>query len=190
MQLQAMRALLRVRVGPVPMTPSSRPLGHVVRRARGTTSASSAGPAVAPKLSQRGRALAGGGGGAAAVWEAVNALAAKPGMINMGQGFPDYPPSPVAREVSAAAISSGESAMNQSVSRRCAMLLAYVALRCVLPALLFGTDPPRVESQTEPLPPCGARVITLADRYSPQPGLLALRESVAAFYSRRYGACH
>ena len=86
------------------------------------------------------------------MWETVNALAAKPGMLNMGQGFPDYPPSPVAREVSAAAISSGESAMNQSVSRRCAMLLAYVALRCVLPALLFGTDPPRVESQTEPLP--------------------------------------
>jgi len=36
-------------------------------------------------------------GGAAGVWRKVNALAARPGMLNMGQGFPDFPGSEVAR---------------------------------------------------------------------------------------------
>ena len=36
-------------------------------------------------------------GGAAGVWKKVNALAARPGMINMGQGFPDFEGSEVAR---------------------------------------------------------------------------------------------
>jgi len=71
------------------------------------------------------------------LWEAVNALAARPGMINMGQGFPDFEGSRVAREVAAAAIDDGNAASNQ---------------------------------------------------YSPQPGLLGLREAVAAFAERRYGA--
>ena len=91
------------------------------------------------KISERGRVLAGGGAAAAAVWESVNALAARPGMINMGQGFPDYPPSAVARAAAAEAIVSGTAAMNQ---------------------------------------------------YSPQPGLLGLRESVARFYKRRYGTSY
>ena len=47
--------------------------------------------------SLRSAELAAGGGAAAAVWTQVNELAAKPGMINMGQGFPDFDGSPVAR---------------------------------------------------------------------------------------------
>ena len=77
------------------------------------------------------------GGGAAQVWEAVNALAARPGMINMGQGFPDFEGSAVARRVAADAVAAGDAASNQ---------------------------------------------------YSPQPGLLRLRESISAFYQRSYGA--
>ena len=65
------------------------------------------------RLSSRGRALASGGGAAAAVWEAVNALAAKSGNINMGQGFPDFPGSAVAREVASAAIRQGSAGLNQ-----------------------------------------------------------------------------
>ena len=89
------------------------------------------------RLSDRAKALAAGGGAAARVWEDVNALAAQPGMVNMGQGFPDYPGSALARRVAADAIEAGEAPQNQ---------------------------------------------------YSPQPGLLALRESVAAFHARRYGS--
>ena len=61
------------------------------RRALSTSSASLS------RLSTRGRALASSGGRAAHVWEEVNALAARPGMINMGQGFPDFEGSRVAR---------------------------------------------------------------------------------------------
>ena len=67
----------------------------------------------------------------------MNALAARPGMINMSQGFPDFEGSPVARRVAAELITNGATPDNQ---------------------------------------------------YSPQPGLLRLRESIASFYSRRYGA--
>ena len=44
---------------------------------------------------------------AAEVWTEINALAAQPGMINMGQGFPDFDGSLVAREAAASAILSG-----------------------------------------------------------------------------------
>lgn len=67
----------------------------------------------ATRLSSRGQALAAGGGAAAGVWEAVNALAAKPGMINMGQGFPDFAGSLVAREAAAQAINDGSASLNQ-----------------------------------------------------------------------------
>lgn len=119
----------------------------------------------ATRLSSRGRALAAGGGAAASVWEAVNALAAKPGNINvreckskctansnlltlllnrsrihyfasqMGQGFPDFEGSPIARAAAAEAIREGTAALNQ---------------------------------------------------YSPQPGLPSLRRSVSEFVRRRY----
>ena len=65
------------------------------------------------RLSERSRDLAAGGGAAAAVWESVNALAAKPGMINMGQGFPDFEGSSVARSVAAETLSDGSAALNQ-----------------------------------------------------------------------------
>lgn len=65
------------------------------------------------RLSSRGRALASGGGAAASVWEAVNALAAKPGNINMGQGFPDFIGSAVARKAAALAIEEGTATLNQ-----------------------------------------------------------------------------
>ena len=81
--------------------------------------------------------LAAGGGAAARVWEEVNALAAQPGMVNMGQGFPDFPGSPVARSVARAALEEGSAGLNQ---------------------------------------------------YSPQPGLLQLRESISAWQHRRYAA--
>lgn len=64
-------------------------------------------------LSARSRALADGGGRAAQVWEHVNGLAARPGMINMGQGFPDFPGSSVARRVASAAVAVGAAADNQ-----------------------------------------------------------------------------
>ena len=91
------------------------------------------------RLSSRGQALASGGGAAAQVWESVNALAAKPGMINMGQGFPDFEGSLIARKAAAIAMEEGSAALNQ---------------------------------------------------YSPQPGLLSLRQSVANFVHRRYGASY
>ena len=67
----------------------------------------------ANRLSSRGQALASGGGAAAAVWESVNALAQQPGMINMGQGFPDFSGSKVARLAAAAAIKEGSAIQNQ-----------------------------------------------------------------------------
>jgi N-succinyldiaminopimelate aminotransferase len=88
-------------------------------------------------LSERARTLAAGGGAAARVWEEVNALAAQPGMVNMGQGFPDFPGSAVARKVAQEALEHGSASHNQ---------------------------------------------------YSPQPGMIQLREAVAAFHSRRYGS--
>ena len=63
--------------------------------------------------SLRSAELAAGGGAAAAVWTQVNELAAKPGMINMGQGFPDFDGSPVARAAAAAAIEQGGAPLNQ-----------------------------------------------------------------------------
>ena len=57
-------------------------------------------------LSKRSRDLAASGGRAAKVWEDVNALASRPGIINMGQGFPDFAGSSVARDAAAQAIRS------------------------------------------------------------------------------------
>jgi N-succinyldiaminopimelate aminotransferase len=64
-------------------------------------------------LSQRAHALAAGGGAAARVWEEVNALASQPGMLNMGQGFPDFPGSILARNVASKVVAGGEAAYNQ-----------------------------------------------------------------------------
>ncbi len=64
-------------------------------------------------LSQRAQALAAGGGAAARVWEEVNALAGQPGMLNMGQGFPDFPGSTLARAVAADVVTRGEPTDNQ-----------------------------------------------------------------------------
>ena len=97
------------------------------------TPAAAAGRCFHPEPSCRAQSLA---GGAALVWETVNALAARPGMVNMGQGFPDFDGAPVARQQAAAALGQG-APMNQ---------------------------------------------------YSPQPGLLCLRQEVGDFYQRRYGA--
>jgi N-succinyldiaminopimelate aminotransferase len=63
-------------------------------------------------------------------------MAAKPGMVNMSQGMPDFAGSSVARRAAQDAIDAGGAAMNQ---------------------------------------------------YSPQPGLLTLRQAVSSFVSRRYG---
>jgi DNA-binding transcriptional MocR family regulator len=120
---------------PAPTTVSARQLCSSAQGGGATVAAAAAGA----RLSERSRELAAGGGAAAQVWEQCNALASQPGMINMGQGFPDFEGSAIARQVAASALSTGEAALNQ---------------------------------------------------YSPQPGLLALRESVAAFHSRRYGAEH
>ena len=67
----------------------------------------------ATRLSSRGQALAAGGGAAAGVWEAVNALAAKPGMINMGQGFPDFAGSLVAAKLQHRRSMDGSASLNQ-----------------------------------------------------------------------------
>ena len=68
---------------------------------------------IAHRLSSRARALAHGGGAAAKTWETLNALAARPGMLNMSQGFPDFEGSAVARAAAANAIESGSVVMNQ-----------------------------------------------------------------------------
>lgn len=65
------------------------------------------------RLSKRSQVLAAGGGAAAKVWETVNALGAKPGMINMGQGFPDFEGSSIAQEHAMKAIREGGASMNQ-----------------------------------------------------------------------------
>ena len=65
------------------------------------------------RLANRARALANNFGAAAPLWESVNALAARPGMINMGQGFPDFEGSSVARRAAAEAIEAGAAVSNQ-----------------------------------------------------------------------------
>ena len=47
------------------------------------------------------------------VWKEINGLASMPGMINMGQGFPDFEGSIVARQAAAEALLSGEQVLNQ-----------------------------------------------------------------------------
>ncbi len=69
------------------------------------------------------------------VWTEVNALAARPGTINMGQGFPDFEGSLIARKAAAEAMLAGAPSLNQ---------------------------------------------------YSPQLGLLELREAVSDFYLRQH----
>ena len=71
------------------------------RMAKGTT-----GLSVVPG----GRGLA---SSAASVWAEVSQLGRQPGMINLGQGFPDFPGSKVAREAAAAALMSGDVNMAQ-----------------------------------------------------------------------------
>ena len=58
-------------------------------------------------LSDRGRELASEAGAAAGVWEALNALSAQPGMINMSQGFPDFEGSAVAKAAASDALRAG-----------------------------------------------------------------------------------
>ena len=65
------------------------------------------------RLSTRASLLASGSGAAAHTWETLNALAARPGMVNMSQGLPDFEGSAVARRVAAAAIAGGTAALNQ-----------------------------------------------------------------------------
>ena len=89
------------------------------------------------RLAARAQALATSIGAAAPLWESVNALANRPGMINMGQGFPDFAGSRVAREAASDAVKLGDAISNQ---------------------------------------------------YSPQPGLLELRQEVSNFVARRYNA--
>ena len=45
--------------------------------------------------------------GAASLWQRLNQLAARPGMINMSQGFPDFEGSAVARRAAARALDDG-----------------------------------------------------------------------------------
>ena len=65
------------------------------------------------RLSKRALALAQSGGNAAKTWEKLNALAARPGMLNMSQGFPDFLGSSIARRVAAEAAKGGTPTMNQ-----------------------------------------------------------------------------
>ena len=65
------------------------------------------------RLAQRAQNLASSFGAAAPLWESVNALAQRPGMINMGQGFPDFEGSLVARQAAAAAVEAGKAPSNQ-----------------------------------------------------------------------------
>lgn len=55
---------------------------------------------------------------ASSVWAEVGLLGRKPGMINMGQGFPDFPGSKVARDAAAAALTSGCVEMAQYSDQR------------------------------------------------------------------------
>ena len=56
------------------------------------------------RLSQRAQAEA--SGGTTKVWAEIMALA-KPGVVNLGQGFPDFPGHPVAREAAQEALAGG-----------------------------------------------------------------------------------
>ena len=93
----------------------------------------------AGRLSGRAQVLASATGAAAPLWERLNALASRPGMVNMSQGMPDFAGSPIARRVAAEALESGGASLNQ---------------------------------------------------YSPQPGLIDLRQAVSAFVDQRYGATY
>ena len=93
----------------------------------------------AGRLSSRAQVLASAAGAAAPLWERLNALASRPGMVNMSQGMPDFAGSPIARRVAAEALESGGASLNQ---------------------------------------------------YSPQPGLIDLRQAVSAFVDQRYGATY
>ena len=93
----------------------------------------------AGRLSGRAQVLASAAGAAAPLWERLNALASRPGMVNMSQGMPDFAGSPIARRVAAEALESGGASLNQ---------------------------------------------------YSPQPGLIDLRQAVSAFVDQRYGATY
>ena len=93
----------------------------------------------AGRLSGRAQVLASAAGAAAPLWERLNALASRPGMVNMAQGMPDFAGSPIARRVAAEALESGGAALNQ---------------------------------------------------YSPQPGLIDLRQAVSAFVEKRYCATY
>ena len=93
----------------------------------------------AGRLSGRAQVLASAAGAAAPLWERLNALASRPGMVNMSQGMPDFAGSLIARRVAAEALESGGASLNQ---------------------------------------------------YSPQPGLIDLRQAVSAFVDQRYGATY
>ena len=93
----------------------------------------------AGRLSGRAQVLASAAGAAAPLWERLNALASRPGMVNMSQGMPDFAGSPIARRVAAEALETGGASLNQ---------------------------------------------------YSPQPGLIDLRQAVSAFVDQRYGATY
>ena len=66
----------------------------------------------AGRLSGRAQVLASAAGAAAPLWERLNALASRPGMVNMAQGMPDFAGSPIARRVAAEALESGGAALN------------------------------------------------------------------------------
>lgn len=53
------------------------------------------------------------GPSATQIWREVNALARREGAINMGQGFPDFPGSRVAREAAAEALLDDDAGLNQ-----------------------------------------------------------------------------
>ena len=63
---------------------------------------------LASRLSGRAQVLASAAGAAAPLWEKLNALASRPGMINMSQGMPDFAGSTIARRVAAAALEAGD----------------------------------------------------------------------------------
>ena len=81
-----------------------------IAKQRGHRRVSSAVEVSAPVLGQR-AVMYSAPGGAAEVWRKVNALAARPGMINMGQGFPDFEGSAIARR--AAQVALDDAPVNQ-----------------------------------------------------------------------------
>jgi DNA-binding transcriptional MocR family regulator len=60
-----------------------------------------------PPLAQRAQKYAASAGGAASVWQRLNALALRPGMLNMSQGFPDFEGSAIARKAAGKALEGG-----------------------------------------------------------------------------------